>query len=89
MPPDDRADVCRPSRRAVTSLVASEHLAIMSAVHDAFRWNDHNVQHIARHGVEIDEAEYIVSTLTADFRAPKPTASTGSGAKLPPAGICK
>jgi uncharacterized DUF497 family protein len=25
-----------------------------------FRWNDHNVGHIAGHGVEIDEAEYVV-----------------------------
>jgi uncharacterized protein len=25
-----------------------------------FRWNQHNVEHIARHGVEPEEAEYVV-----------------------------
>ena len=32
-----------------------------------FRWNDHNVEHIARHGVEIDEAEYVVEHPDSGF----------------------
>ena len=33
-----------------------------------FRWNDWNVEHLARHGVEPDEAEQVV----AQARAPYP-----------------
>jgi hypothetical protein len=32
-----------------------------------FRWNDDNVGHIAKHGVEIDEAEYIVEHPDSGF----------------------
>lgn len=32
-----------------------------------FRWNEHNVEHIAQHGVEIDEAEYVVEHPDSGF----------------------
>ena len=37
-----------------------------------FRWNDHNVEHVANHGVEIDEAEYVVEHPESGFPRTEP-----------------
>ena len=37
-----------------------------------FRWNGHNLEHIAQHGVEIDEAEYVVEHPDSGFPRAEP-----------------
>ncbi len=35
-----------------------------------FRWNDHNVSHLAEHGIRASEAEFIIRQARAPFPRP-------------------
>ena len=45
-----------------------------------FRWNDWNIEHLAKHGVDLDEAELVVSQARSPYPVARPMTSISSGA---------
>jgi uncharacterized DUF497 family protein len=45
----------------VPGLASTDFLYIFIHVKGAFRWNDWNVDHIGQHGMEPEDAEYVIA----------------------------